>query len=193
MIRDAKCKECGGSNWDESKLKSRGEVFCEDCGLVGGETWKFDSDPAPLREGDETRKGGPSRREASSVRLNPTLREGDIVWNLPPGRKRAICDEKRGGCGNRQLLKASDDVCGKCGSNTVWRYKYNPESLPLTKDIEWIYKRQAKTFLGLGRNDNEDDLSEDIKDLNPNRKWIELVVDTISNPGLPDRAPEEEG
>ena len=191
MIRDAKCEECGGSNWDESKLESRGEVFCEDCGLVGVK-WKFDSAPAPLREGDDTRKGGPSRRAASIVRLDPTLREGDIVWNLPPGRKRAICDEKSGGCGNRQLLEEGDDVCGKCGNNTFWRYIYNPKSLPPTKDSEWIYKRQAKTFLGLGRNENEDHLSEDIKDLVLNRKWIELVVDTISNPGLPDRAPEEE-
>jgi hypothetical protein len=191
MIRDAKCEECGGSNWDKSELESRGEISCKDCGVVQ-EQWKFVSAPAPLREGDDTRPGGPSRRAASIVRLDPTLREGDIVWNLPPGRKRAICDEKRGGCGNRQLLEELDDVCGKCGSNTLWRFIYNPKSLPLTKDIEWIYKRQAKTFLGLGRNDNEDDLSEDIKDLVLNHKWIELVVDTISNPGLPDRAPEEE-
>jgi hypothetical protein len=191
MIRDAKCEECGGSNWDKSELESRGEISCKDCGVVQ-EQWKFVSAPAPLREGDDTRPGGPSRRAASIVRLDPTLREGDIVWNLPPGRKRAICDEKRGGCGNRQLLEELDDVCGKCGSNTLWRFIYNPKSLPLTKDIEWIYKRQAKTFLGLGRNDNEDHLSEDIKDLVLNHKWIELVVDTISNPGLPDRAPEEE-
>ena len=191
MIRDAKCEECEGSNWDESKLESRGEISCKDCGGVQ-EQWEFDSAPAPLREGDDTRPGGPIRRQATVQKLDTTLRDGDIVWNLPPVRKTAICDEKSGGCGNRQRLKEFDDVCEKCGSNTVWRYEHNPKSLPPTKGEDWIYKRQAKTFLGLGRNENEDDLSEDIKDLNLNRKWIELVVDAISSPGLPDRAPEEE-
>ena len=194
MDRDAKCKHCGSSDLDDSDLESLGDVVCNDCGYVV-ENWKFVSAAAPIREGDDTRPGGPSRRQAPIPAPNTTLKDGDIVWNIPPRKKRGVCDEESGGCGNSQLIKELDDECKKCGSNTLWRYNFNPNSPPPTKDEEWIFKRQASQFLRLQEapgkklHGKEEHLSEDIKNLRIEGRWTDLVVDAISNPGLPERAP----
>jgi hypothetical protein len=119
------------------------------------------------------------------------LKDGDIVWNIPRSRSRGVCNEESGGCGNSQLLKELDDECKKCGSNTLWRYKFNPDSLSPTKDEEWIFKRQASQFLRLQEapgkqlHEREEHLSEDIENLRIEGRWTDLVVDAISNPGLP--------
>ncbi len=193
MDRDVICPGCGSRNWDRNE-EHLGEVVCEDCGCVL-DSFRFVSTPAPLFEGDDSRLGGPSRRQAPAVAPNTTLKDGDIVWNIPPSKKRGICDEESGGCGNSQLIKELNDECKKCGSNTLWRYNFNPNSPPPTKDEEWIFKRQASQFLRLQEapgkklHGKEEFLSEDIKNLRIEGRWTDLVVDAISNPGLPERAP----
>jgi len=194
MDRDAEnlCPVCHSRNWDRSG-ELHGERVCFDCGFID-DSFRFVSTPAPLFEGDDTRPGGPSRRQAPAVAPNTTLEDGDIVWNIPRKKKRGVCDEDSGGCGNSQLLKELNDVCKKCGSNTLWKYKFNPYSPPPTKDEKWIFKRQASQFLRLQEggkklHEKEKNLSEDIKNLGIEGRWTDLVVDAISDPGLPERAP----
>ena len=190
MIWDGQCKECGCKQLDKSRQNTHGEVTCSDCGTIV-EDFVVDSSPAPIWEGDDNRPGGPIRKVAPGSEFDPTPRGGDILRNVPAGKKKAICHDQNGGCGNSQLIDKFDDECNNCGAS-VWKYKQNIQSMPIGKIPDWIFKRQAKQFLQLGRNDGEEDVSEDIKGLNIGATWIDLVTDVISNPGLPERSPEGE-
>lgn len=231
MVHDAKCRECGSGNWDESKLESRGEVSCKDCGVVL-EDFVLDSSPAPLREGDDTRSRGPIRKRVSVQNFDRTLRPGDRVWNLPSVRKRGYSRRKK------QAKKEIEKIQGWIDENKEIishidskikteqeeqsegfedrivelkrRHRFHSEevqelerdsvpwtmilnsTLPPTKDSEWIYKHEAKDFLGLGPTEHEQALADRIKELDPSVNWLDLVEDIISNPGLPDRAPISE-
>ena len=79
MDRDAEklCPVCHSRNWDRSG-ELHGERVCFDCGFID-DSFRFVSTPAPLFEGDDTRPGGPSRRQAPAVAPNTTLEDGDIV------------------------------------------------------------------------------------------------------------------
>ncbi len=193
-VRDFKCINCGCKSPDKSRFESHGEVSCIECGAIPPDI-VIDSSPAPVKEGDDTRPGGTIRRFSPGVLLDPTPREGDILRNLPRGKRRAICDEENGGCGKTQLIRDLTEKCNnkKCGSSN-WRYKQSKHSLPVGKDVDWIAKRQAKQFLQLGKHDDETNLSDDIKNLDLSQGWIDLVKDAISNAGLPERTPDgEEG
>jgi len=231
LIKDKKCFECNSRKLE--KDNETGDVFCFDCGIEQEDLADpYDRSPAPIREGDDTRSRGPARREVSVQEFDTTPRDGDVVLNLPPAKKK---ESKRKKQARQEIEKISKlireikkkilvinlkikteqeeqsrdfedriaELKGRHRVRTQEMRELEKDSRPLlemfksksqapTKDSEWMYKHQAKDFLGLGLYQDEDDLSEDIKDLNINRKWIELVVDAISNPGLPDRAPEEE-
>lgn len=190
MNWDGECDECGCKKLDKSRQNTHGEVVCWDCGTIV-EDFVVDSSPAPIREGDDNRPGGPIRKVAPDSNFSSTPRVGDILRNVPARKKKAICHDQIGGCGNGQLIRKLDDECNNCGAS-VWKYKQNLQSPPMEENPDWIFKRQAKQFLQLGRNDGEEDVSEDIKGLNIGATWIDLVTDVISNPGLPKRASEEE-
>ena len=228
---DGKCVECSSRKLD--KDAETGDVYCFDCGVENKDLADpYDSSPAPIREGDDTRSGGPIRREVSVQKFDTTPRDGDVVLIIPPAKKKEskrkkqarqeigeiskligeikekilVIDSKIKTEQEEQSRDFEDRVAELKGRHRVRTQEmrelerdsrplleiFKSKSLAPTKDSEWMYKHQAKDFLGLGLYQNEDDLSEDIKDLNINRKWIEMVVDAISNPGLPDRAPEEE-
>ena len=87
--RDGKCAECGCRDFDTSELFSRGVVYCIDCGLVAID-YVLDSSAAPPKEGEDNRAGGPIKRASIGVKNDPTPREGDILWNMPSGRKMVI-------------------------------------------------------------------------------------------------------
>ena len=228
---DGKCVECGSRKLE--KDTKTGDVYCFDCGVENKDLADpYDSSPAPIREGDDTRSGGPIRREVSVQKFDTTPRDGDVVLSVPPARKKegkskkrarkeigklsklikeikkeiSVIDSKIEAEREEQSQGFEDRVAELKGRHRVRTQEMRElerdsrplfeilksKSLAPTKDSEWMYKHQAKDFLGLGLYQDEDDLSEDIEDLNINRKWIEMVVDAISNPGLPDRAPEEE-
>ncbi len=73
---------------------------------------------------------------------------------------------------------------------------------PQENDSEWMVYQQAKYLLGLGPNEGEGAISDRIKELIPGVTWFALsygnkrkpgfVVDDISKPGIPERAPRDE-
>ena len=230
-VAETKCWDCDSRKLDRNT--ETGDLFCVDCGVEQKESADpYDSSPAPIREGDDNRSGGPIRREVSVQKFDTTPRDGDVVLNLPPAKKRegkskkqarkeiekigklineikrkiSVIDSKIKTEQKEQSEGFEDRVAELKGRHRVrtqemrelerdsepWFEIFKSKSRAPTKDSEWIYKHHAKDFLRLGRHQDENDLSEDIKDLNINRQWIEMVVDAISNPGLPDRSPEGE-
>lgn len=61
---------------------------------------------------------------------------------------------------------------------------------PPGKNEDWMFKHQARDFLQLGPAQGDEQLDWLVKELCPGINWVELVTEVISNPTLPDRAPE---
>jgi len=62
--------------------------------------------------------------------------------------------------------------------------------MPPKRNEDWMFKHQARDFLRLDPGDGNEELNRGVKELCPEINWVELVTDIISNPVLPDRAPE---
>ena len=80
--------------------------------------------------------------------------------------------------------------------------RLNLSQRPLENESEWMVYQQAKYLLGLGPNEGEGAISDRIKELIPGVNWFALrdgnkrkpgfVVNDISKPGIPERAPRDE-
>jgi len=80
--------------------------------------------------------------------------------------------------------------------------RLNSSQSPLEDDSEWMVYQRAKYLLGLGPNEGESAIADRIKELKPGVIWFALksgnkrkpgfIVDDISKPGIPERAPRDE-
>ena len=87
MVNDRICNECGSRNLNRDE--TRGEVVCEDCGLVLEDNIPETQSQIPVDDG----KGGvlgsaPSYRRHTGLEVSRKKEEGDREWTLPPARKR---------------------------------------------------------------------------------------------------------
>jgi hypothetical protein len=80
--------------------------------------------------------------------------------------------------------------------------RLNSSQTLLEDDNEWMVYQKAKYLLGLGLNEGENAIADRIKELKPDVIWFALnsgnkrepgfIVDDISKPGIPERAPRDE-
>ena len=95
MVEDTvKCNECGSRNLNRDE--TRGEVVCEDCGLVLEDNIPETQSQIPVDDG----KGGalgsaPTYRRHTGLKVNRKKKEGDREWTLPPARKRDQRSKKK--------------------------------------------------------------------------------------------------
>ena len=237
---DLRCVGCGNSSaaeFDISRYESHGEKKCLMCGtMVQEEREKvvFDASPAPFKEGDDTRAGGPITKGVSVLNLDYSKKEGDREWTLPRMNQRGGSKRKKQAesvlkemseriaeieTERKQIeieerkerkepsddsdqierleelherdsnLAAEEDELRRDAAPYV---KIVNKTLPPSKRSPWKNTNRAKDFLGLGPNQDESDLADEIKELDPEEDWIARIVVIIENSGLPDRAPMDE-
>lgn len=224
-----KCSNCGSRDLDDSLLQEKGEVSCRDCGVIQEDYTNLDSSRPPLREGDDTRAGGPVRRQKSTLTIDDSVRDGDRVWNLPSSKKRGFSKRKKEVLEEIEGLSADleeieeeisqieskideiknlegdheDEVAGlsyRIDRFTQQKSELERDLVPLFakihgtgppgKNEDWMFMHQARDFLQLGPKQGDEKLDRRVKELCPDINWVEIVTDIISNPSLPDRAPE---
>lgn len=178
---DLKCPACGMIDkdmLDTSRYDSHGEVECLDCMVVTVvKELLLDDSPAPFKEGDDTRAGGPTTKYAPQLYFNPQKEDGDREWTVPPSPQ--FLDPKK-----KRVSKAKKSAESKLGEipKRIAEIESEREQIGIEKgelvgasdDPDTIGRIEELRKLGIDLDDEEGQLKRDkeryLGIVNPERK-----------------------